>query len=134
MKSPSRPLAVLVLLFLASGSMAGVCAGWQGSAEARLACCQDEAHCPMHATKERGPAPDTSVSQVDADRCCASAERGAATPSSSAYAAGTTLAVSAGPIPAVGPDVAVFRETPVSRVPIDLSPVPRHLLLSVFLI
>ena len=88
----------------------------------------------MHATTPHGLTTGTRVSQVDADRCCAFGERGTSTPSTPSYVPSTTLALLAGPIPTVGPDVAVFRETPSAPTPLDVSRVPKHLLLSVFLI
>ena len=99
-----------------------------------MACCQDETHCPMHATKPHGQTMRMHVSQVDADSCCASAERGSSTPSTEPYVTNITFAVFANAIPAVGPDVALFRESPSARISVDVSPVPKHLLHSVFLI
>ena len=101
--SSSRSLAALLILFVAFASTAGVCAGWQQSAEARMACCQDEANCPMHATERHGSSTRAGVSQSDADRCCASAERGASTPSTAFFVTNVTFAVIANPIPAIGP-------------------------------
>ena len=134
MKSRTRPLAALLLLFVAFASTASVCAGWQESAEARMACCQDEANCPMHATGRRGPTLRVGVSQFDADRCCASAERGTSTPSTASFVTNAASAVLANPIPAIGPQVVVFRESASARTSIDVRPAPTHLLLSVFLI
>ena len=47
---------------------------------------------------------------------------------------GVAFAALASAMPSVGPDVAVFRQTPSAWLPLDASHVPRHLLLSVFLI
>ena len=134
MKSWSRPVAALLLLLVGFGSTASVCAGWQASAAARMACCENEATCPMHPTTQQGQRTRTRVSQVDADNCCAASERGTSTPSTSAYTPTITLAVLTSLSPAVGPDVTVFGENPNARISVDVSPVPKHLLLSVFLI
>ena len=99
-----------------------------------MACCEDETNCPMHATEQQGQRTRTRASQVDADNCCAASERGTSTPSASAYTPNVTLAVLTSLSPAVGPDVPVFRENPNARISVDVSPVPKHLLLSVFLI
>ena len=99
-----------------------------------MACCENEATCPMHATTRHGPTTRATVSQVDADNCCGASERGTSTPSTSAYTPNVTLAVLTSLSPAVGPDVPVFRENPNARISVDVSPVPKHLLLSVFLI
>jgi hypothetical protein len=72
-----------------------------------------------------------AISQAQADSCCASAERSDATPSTSSNV-GFPVAVVTPQIPALGPDVALFRAR--SAPPTDVSPVPKHLLLSVFLI
>lgn len=65
-----RAFALLLTLALTAGNI-GVCAGWAASAAARMACCADDAACPM----------DTSVththgtmSQAQADTCCAVSE------------------------------------------------------------
>ena len=99
-----------------------------------MACCEDETNCPMHATRRHGQTTRTNVTQVDADSCCAASERGTSIPSTASYAATLTVAVLASPIPAVGPDVTVFGENPNTQTSVDVSPVAKHLLLSVFLI
>jgi hypothetical protein len=121
---------LLVLAFASSGW--AQCAGWQSTAEARWACCMSD-DCPMHRAGDEHSTRPTMVSQAQADSCCASAERGHATPSASPHVSSFPIAVLASPIPALGPDLAVFRARN-SRTPTDVSPVPKHLLLSVFLI
>ena len=134
MTSWSRLVTALLLLLVSFGSAASVCAGWQASAHARMACCESEATCPMHVAKQHGQPARAKVSQIDADNCCSASERGSSTPPTPSYVGRTTLAVLESPIPAVGPDVAVFHESPNGRTSFDVSPVPTHLLLSVFLI
>jgi hypothetical protein len=128
-----RRIAVFVLTV---GLVAGAwkpCAGWAATPEARMSCCERTPMCPMHARAGHGPR--VAVGQSDADTCCAAAER-RDTPQPSAPAA--VLA----PVPM--PVLAVFVELPSastlwvdSRRPPPLlasRQLPRHLLLSVFLI
>jgi hypothetical protein len=127
----NRSAFVLLVLALASSGWAQ-CAGWQSTAEARWSCCASD-DCPMHRSDGDDSTGATMVSQAQADSCCASAERGNATPSASPHVSSFPVAVLTSPIPALGSDVAAFR-TRNSRTPTDVSPVPKHLLLSVFLI
>ena len=69
-----RPLAsVLVLVAILASQVSVFCAGWQTSAEARMACCVEGVDCGMHE-----PAPSTdakgSRAQDAADQCCAASE------------------------------------------------------------
>ena len=128
-----RLTVVLFLIgFVASGW--AQCAGWEATAEARMACCEDSETCPMHAKERAGSDIHLSVSQAAADRCCASTERGGATPSHATVASGITLAVLANPAPALLPSTFLTRGLDAARSSTDVSPVATHLLLSVFLI
>ena len=104
----------VVVAFLV-GPCLSVCAGWDASSHARMACC---AHKPAD----------------EADTCCASAEGRENSPGPSAVAA---FPVALEPVPLVRPIVA----TSVERTELDrdarhpLTPsTERHVLLSVFLI
>jgi hypothetical protein len=82
---------------------------------------------------------DTSVrhgmlTQTQADTCCALSERAPSTPSSSSHIAPVTFIVVSTPASVLVPDLARFRSGWPAFVPIAESPVPRHLLLSVFLV
>ena len=99
-----------------------------------MACCEDETHCPMHANKPNAVKTGARVSQIDADNCCASAEQSSTVPLTASGVASVTPAVLGNQIPAVGPDVALFRENLNALPLVDVSSVPTHLLLSVFLI
>ena len=123
-------VAVLSVLAFASSGWAQ-CAGWETAADARRACCTN-GQCPMHRSGGEESTGRIAISQAQADSCCASAERSDSTPSTSSNVAGFPVAVVTPQIPALGPDVAVFRA--LSAPPADVSPVPKHLLLSVFLI
>lgn len=125
-----RVTSILIVLALAMSGLAE-CAGWQMTPAARQACCSQEQHCPMH--DQHGSSFERAVSQADADRCCASSERGDSTPRTSSVAAGITLAVLASPIPVRVPQLIVGRaHGPALLAPASL--VPKHLLLSVFLV
>ena len=69
-----RLVAVLGVIGLCAGNVA-VCAGWRATPEARMACCQDEASCPMHKSESHGSQSEQHVTQAQADNCCAGSER-----------------------------------------------------------
>ena len=66
-----RAFALLLTVALAAGNV-GVCAGWTASATARMACCADDAGCPMEASVAHA---HRTMSQAQADACCAVSER-----------------------------------------------------------
>src|SRR5439155_848360 len=78
----TRLAAVVVLIALPLSAWAQ-CAGWQRTAEARMACCAQEDQCPMHAKSKSGSHEMTA--QAQADTCCALSERAPSTPSSSSH-------------------------------------------------
>ena len=130
----SRRLAALALVLSFPAANLAVCAGWQATAEARMACCVEGVACPMHKSDSSDSASGRVMTQADADRCCAASEGDNSTPSASAF--GLTVAVAIVPItlPAIE---AVRSSRPASwrmAVPPPADSVPRHLLLSVFLI
>lgn len=130
----SRRLAAVALtLALFAGNVA-VCAGWAATPEARMACCSDSA-CPMHKSDSPGSHTQRVVSQADADSCCASAEREAPGPSTPTFAMTISWAVLGAAIilPAYTPAL-VLGEAWRHLTPIPASPVPKHVLLSVFLL
>lgn len=122
--------AALLTLAIAVGQ-AGVCAGWMATPEARMACCADDGHCPMHES-EHGST--RVVTQAEADRCCALSEQDHSTslPSSAPFfvSPGTVLS----PVPALIAEPQAHVGLWRASVPIPAAHVPRHLLLSVFLV
>jgi hypothetical protein len=127
-----RATAVLALLALCAGNVA-VCAGWQSTAEARMACCKSAMHCPMHESDGRGHGSHAGITQKDADDCCAAA------PQRRDSDATARTFVIAGVMPAPAIPFASPIAAPVppmwrAVVPLRGSPVPRHLLLSVLLV
>jgi hypothetical protein len=125
----------IVVVVLSIGFFTGAwrpCAGWESTAEARMACCVRHGACAMH--KVAQDAAGATLTQSEADTCCAAAERhdGSQPPV-------TTVAA-----PAMTPVLALFAEQPAvpalwvdrHRPPPLLASrqLPTHLLLSVFLI
>jgi hypothetical protein len=128
-----RVAAVVAALALAAGNVAG-CAGWQATAEARMACCMNGTSCPMHKSESHDRSSKNSVSQAQADSCCAaSAQRRESSSPGSTFAASGVIAL----VPAALFSVPTSDLRPQdwrALVPLPVSPVPKHLLLSVFLV
>ena len=128
-----RASAVVALLALVVGNIA-VCAGWQATPEARMACCIDGTTCPMHKSDNHEHSSKRVVSQAQADSCCAAAAQGR-----DSAAAGSTFAVS-GVIALVPvtvftvPTSAIASQEWRALVPLPVSSTPKHLLLSVLLV
>ena len=127
-------LFVLVLALAVSTMNGAICAGWSPTPEARMACCSDDA-CPMHKTGSK-PSSGThhDVTQVQADSCCAAAERDDATQSTPSFVAAVTFAVVPTPVRFVLPDPASSSRASYTVVPIPRTHVATHLLLSVFIV
>ena len=129
-----RHVAAIAMALALSAGNAAVCAGWQATPDARMACCMNGTSCPMHESEGHGHSTDGGVSQAQADSCCAaSAQR------HDSAAAGVTF-VASGAVALV--PVALFA-VPVNRfaahewracVPLPVSSTPTHLRLSVLLV
>ena|SRR5437867_8194184 len=128
-----RIAAVVAVLALCAGNLA-VCAGWQATPEARMACCVNATTCPMHKSDSHEHSSKRVVSQAQADSCCAAAAQGR-----DSAAAGSTFAVS-GVIALVPvtvftvPTSAIASQEWRALVPLPVSSTPKHLLLSVLLV
>jgi hypothetical protein len=125
--------AVFVTLALVAGQ-AGVCAGWMPTPEARMRCCSDEAPCPMHKSDSEDDGAKRVVSQAEADTCCAASENDTSAPSSSTFNLNVPLAVFPSPLHVVLPATATPTSARRTLIPLPLSHVPKHVLLSVFLV
>ena len=128
-----RLTAIAAVLTLSVGNLA-VCAGWRGTPEARMACCQDESTCPMHKSDGHGSAPRHQLTQAQADTCCAGSEQNELTTTRTALVS-SSMAALAPPtlqlvVSALVPSLDEWR----ALVPLRVSAVPKHLLLSVFLV
>lgn len=124
-------IVFLTLALIAGNS--GVCAGWMPTAEARMACCAGDGPCPMHESEpDHGSA--RVVTQAEADRCCAISDHEDSSPAPSSAPFFVRLAVAVRPVAALV--IAPERSPDMWRtsVPIPAAHVPKHLLLSVFLV
>ena len=130
-----RTSALVVALTLGTAGWAE-CAGWQATPEARMACCSGSGACPMHGSTETGAESRRVVTQAQADNCCAAANTGDSTPSAAAFSVSLSAALAnnppltIAPIPASPAPLGAWR----AHVPLQVRQVPRHVLLSVFLI
>jgi hypothetical protein len=126
--------AVLLCLGLIAGN-AAVCAGWAATPQERLACCAEGGECPMHEGESDDSGSGRALTQLEADSCCSSAEReDSNNPSVPPFVAAISFAV-------LGPGVVLPASIPAlvltdewrTAVPLPSTPVPKHVLLSVFL-
>ena len=129
----TRQMSALVLMLAVAASNGGLCAGWMPTAEARMACCAEGDRCPMHQSESNAADGVRVVSQADADRCCALSERDDSAPSSVAFAFISPLAIVASPVRFVVPEPQSHL-TLRSLLPSPPTDVPKHVLLSVFLV
>ena len=100
-----------------------------------MSCCTESSDCPMH----KGGAPHSGgtslVTQTQADSCCASSASHHSNQSSPKFVVAISSAV-LGPgivVPATVPAL-VLSDAWRMAAPIPLAPVPKHVLLSVFLV
>jgi hypothetical protein len=127
-------LAALALTFALVGNVA-TCAGWMPTPEARMACCADGGECPMHKGESHRSGSERVLTQAQTDSCCASSERKNSNQSSPTFAAAITAAVLGSGI--VLPDnvpALVLSDGWRTSAPMPVAPVPKHVLLSVFLV
>jgi hypothetical protein len=127
-----RLVAIAAVLTLCVGNLA-VCAGWQATPEARMACCRNEATCPMHKSESHDSGSKHTVTQAQADNCCAGSERTHSTTTNSTFVLSGIVALAPVTMPVVTPNVPALQEWR-AFVPLPVPPVPKHLLLSVFLV
>ena len=128
-------LAALALAFALTAGNPAMCAGWLPTAEARMACCAEGGDCPMHKGDSHGSGSPRVLTQAQADRCCASAESQNSNQSNpSSFAAITAAVLGVGVVlPSTVPGL-VLSDAWRRSAPIPIAPVPRHVLLSVFLV
>lgn len=120
-----------MLAFAVVLKAATACAGWMPSADARMACCATDDPCPMH--DPTGSGDPAGVTQHQADSCCAMSAHDDGAASTSVTVAAVTL------VPVFGPAAHVVAPPSVAQLPSSIAifrsvPVPKHLLLSVFLV
>jgi len=129
-----RLSAVLLTAGLLAGN-AAVCAGWLATPEARMACCAEGSDCPMHKGDSQSFRSTRVLTQAQADRCCASSERESSNQGNPSFVTAITAAVLGAWIvlPVDVPGLVLsdgWRPTAPTRA----GPVPKHVLLSVFLV
>ena len=127
--------AALALTFgLMAGNVA-VCAGWLPTPEARMACCADGGACAMHKGDAHGSGSARVLTQVQADSCCASSERDNSNQSTPSFVTAITSAVlGVGIVLPASVPALVLSDAWRTAAPIPVAPVPRYVLLSVFLV
>jgi hypothetical protein len=128
-------LAAVALTFGLMAGDAAVCAGWLPTAEARMACCADGVECPMHKGDSHRSGSERVITQAIADNCCAAAEGQNSNQSNPSFVMAITAAVLgvAVVLPANVPAL-VLSDAWRTSAPIPVAPVPKHVLLSVFLV
>lgn len=112
----------------------GVCDGWMPTPEARMACCAEHGPCPMHESESDDGAATRGFTQADADRCCAASEPDDSAPSQSSVTFSVVLGLASTPVPSLLPEPQPRALCSRAPVPIPKTHVPRHVLLSVFLV
>ena len=128
-----RRLSALLLSLALSASHVALCAGWMTTPEARMACCSEGAACPMHKSDSPESSSKSGVTQAEADSCCAASERDSA-PSASVFMLAVSFGVVPSPVPLVLPSAIAPSRAWRLLVPAPSTHVPKHLLLSVFLV
>jgi len=128
-----RFAAVAAVLTLAVGNLA-ICAGWQATPQARMECCKNGTSCPMHKSGSHRSGSTRVISQAEADNCCAAAStRTQASGASSSFALSNTSVLPALPALVFQVPVLALQEWR-ALIPLPVSPIPKHLLLSVLLV
>ena len=129
----ARRIGAIALVLFMSGGDAALCAGWEVTAEARMACCVSGA-CPMHGAGESGSDSANNVSQAEADSCCVASESADPTPTSPVFAMVLPSAIPVQQLFAYVSPLILMVDAAREPIPLSGSLVPKHLLLSVFLI
>jgi hypothetical protein len=123
----------VVLAMALAAANGAVCAGWLATPEARMACCSEGGECPMHQGDSRRSGSERALTQAQADSCCASSER--ENQSSPTFVPAITAAVlGVGIVVPANVPVLVLSDAWRTSTPIPIAPVPKHVLLSVFLV
>jgi hypothetical protein len=129
-------LVAFALAVLLSAGNGAICAGWASTPEARMACCSDEGGaCPMHKGDPHGSGSAHVLTQAQADDCCASSERDNSSQSSPTFVAAISSAVlGTGIVLPVAVPALVLTDGWRTAAPTPIGHVPKHVLLTVFLV
>ena len=129
-----RFAALALALGLVAGN-AAICAGWMPSPEGRMACCADEAECPMHKGDSHRSGSERVLTQAQADTCCAAAEGQNSNQFNPSFVTAITAAVlGVGVVLPANVPALVLSDAWRTSAPIPIAPVPKYVLLSVFLV
>src|SRR6187401_1966138 len=130
-----RRLAALALAFGLTAGNVATCAGWVPTTEARMACCAGGGECPMHKGDSHRSESGRVLTQVQADSCCASSEsRNSNQSNPSLITAITSAVLGVGVVLPANVPALVLSDAWRTSAPIPAAPVPKHVLLSVFLL
>ncbi len=133
MRFVTRLAAIVAMLTVSVGNLA-VCAGWQATPEARMACCMNAASCPMHKPELHRPGSKRILRQAQADSCCAASSD----PTQSSVAGTMPVLTLATALPPRSDLVVAVPTLALQQwralVPLPASPIPKHILLSVLLV
>ena len=128
-------LAALALTFGLMAGNAAICAGWMPTPEARMACCADGVECPMHKGGSDRAESERVLTQAQADSCCAAAEGQNSNQSNPSFVTAITAAVlGVGVVLPANVPALVLSDAWRTSAPIPIAPVPKYVLLSVFLV
>jgi hypothetical protein len=129
-----RLSALALTLALVAGN-AAICAGWMPTPEARMACCADGGECPMHKRDSHSSASERVLTQAQADSCCASSERENSSQSNPSFVTAITAAVlGVGMVLPASIPALVLSDSWRTSAPMPSAAVPKHVLLSIFLV
>ena len=126
----ARTVAATLIAVLTAGPV-GLCAGWQTTAEERMACCAEGVACPMHKADRHQSDGKQAITQAEADSCCAASERDTSSSAKGSILISPALQQQTVALPAADSS---RRLIPRDPVPDRAAPVSRHLLNSVFLV
>jgi hypothetical protein len=128
-------LAALALTFGLMAGNAAICARWMPTPEARMACCADGAECPMHKGDSHHSGSQRVPTQAQADSCCAASEGKTSSQSNPTFVSTITVAVlGAGTVLPANVPALLLSDGWRTSAPMPVAPVPKHVLLSVFLV
>jgi hypothetical protein len=124
----------VVLAMALAAANGAVCAGWLATPEARMACCSESGECPMHKGDSHRLGSGCVLTQAQADSCCASSERENSSQSSPTFVPGISAVLGVGMVLPASVPALVLSDAWRMSAPLPAAPVPRHVLLSVFLL
>jgi hypothetical protein len=128
-------LAAVALTFGLMAGNAAICAGWLPTPEARMACCTEGGDCPMHKGDSHHSRSEGGLTQAQADSCCASSEGKSSNQSNPSSVTAITAAVlGVGVVLPAKVPALVLSDSWRTSAPIPIAQVPKHVLLSVFLV